>query len=139
MVTVTGIRFRCVPLLVCLPPALLLLTGCGAPSSAVRDAAAAFERDVAEHDVRGICAALAPGTRSEVESDGRAPCTSAVGENPPPVGGATRTVDVYGRQARVVLDSDTLFLSRFPQGWKVVAAGCVPRPGLPYDCTVEGG
>ena len=32
-----------------------------------------------------------------------------------------------------------LFLSQFPDGWKVVAAGCIPQPGRPYQCTVEGG
>jgi hypothetical protein len=48
-------------------------------------------------------------------------------------------VDVYGRQARAVLASDTLFLSQFSDGWKIVAAGCEPRPGRPYQCSVKGG
>jgi hypothetical protein len=39
----------------------------------------------------------------------------------------------------VVLERDTVFLSRFPTGWKVTAAGCVPRPGRPYQCAVKGG
>ncbi|MDK0523889.1 hypothetical protein [Streptomyces sp. ML-6] len=57
----------------------------------------------------------------------------------PPAGGPARTVDVYGRQARVVLTSDTLFLSQFADGWKVVAAGCRPLTGRPYQCSVKGG
>ncbi|MBT2487995.1 hypothetical protein J7E96_05490 [Streptomyces sp. ISL-96] len=58
-----------------------------------------------------------------------------------PSAGELRRVDVYRRQARVVLDSDTLFLSSFPDGWKVVAAGCEPQsePELPYRCDVKGG
>ena len=50
-----------------------------------------------------------------------------------------RRVDVHGRQARVTLTADTLFLALFSTGWKVTAAGCTPRPDQPYDCTVEGG
>lgn len=50
-----------------------------------------------------------------------------------------RVVDVYGNQARAVLATDTLFLSRFAAGWKVVAAGCSPRPEQPYQCRVNGG
>ncbi|MEU8865117.1 hypothetical protein [Streptomyces umbrinus] len=46
---------------------------------------------------------------------------------------------VYGNQARAVLSSDTLFLSRFTSGWKVVAAGCEPRPQEPYQCRIKGG
>ncbi|WP_189111633.1 hypothetical protein [Streptomyces camponoticapitis] len=48
-------------------------------------------------------------------------------------------MDVFGRQARAVLVSDTLFLSQFPDGWKVVPAGCEPHPGHPYRCSVKGG
>jgi hypothetical protein len=51
-----------------------------------------------------------------------------------------RRVDVHGRQARVRLAGDTLFLARFDAGWKVVAAGCEPQPDeQPYDCMVKGG
>ncbi|MGW0551933.1 hypothetical protein [Streptomyces altiplanensis] len=48
-------------------------------------------------------------------------------------------MDVYGHQARVVLDADTLFLPAFRDGWKVVAAGCLARPGFPYPCDLKGG
>lgn len=66
-------------------------------------------------------------------------CAIALAAEELPLGGPIRTVDVYGRQARVVLASDTLFLSQFPGGWKIVAAGCTPQPGRPYQCIVKGG
>ncbi|MEU1117626.1 hypothetical protein [Streptomyces sp. NPDC005879] len=50
-----------------------------------------------------------------------------------------RHIDVFGRQARAVTDRDTLFLSSFPGGWKVTAAGCTPRPEKPYQCLIKGG
>ncbi|WP_411574972.1 hypothetical protein [Streptomyces fradiae] len=49
-----------------------------------------------------------------------------------------RTTDVYGHQGRVVLEHDPYFVTWFPDGWKVRAAGCVPRPERPYDCRVAG-
>jgi hypothetical protein len=33
-----------------------------------------------------------------------------------------------------------VFLARFPDGWRVTAAGCVrddPDPAVPYECEVE--
>ncbi|MEV4295321.1 hypothetical protein [Microbispora rosea] len=56
--------------------------------------------------------------------------------------GAIRGVDVWGDEARVRVDGDTLFLHRFPDGWRVRAAGCRPRPdqsytGQPYECEVR--
>ncbi|MEU2072288.1 hypothetical protein [Streptomyces anulatus] len=86
-----------------------------------------------------MCASLAPDTRSELMDSEKTSCAGAVTAEELPPGGSVRTVDVYGRQARVVLASDTLFLSQFPGGWKIVAAGCTPQPGRPYQCTVKGG
>ncbi|WP_169984440.1 hypothetical protein [Microbispora sp. H10836] len=51
--------------------------------------------------------------------------------------GAVRGVDVWGDEARVRVDGDTLFLHRFPEGRRVRAAGCDPRPGQPHECEVE--
>lgn len=86
-----------------------------------------------------MCAALAPETRREVEESEKKACPDAISALELPAGGPVRDVDVYGRQARAAMASDTLFLSRFPDGWKIVAAGCEPRPGRPYQCSVKGG
>ncbi|MDQ0585580.1 hypothetical protein QF030_007758 [Streptomyces rishiriensis] len=85
-----------------------------------------------------MCSALAPQTRSEVEDSEKKVCPDAVSSQSLTAGGPLRRVDVWGRQARAVLASDTLFLSQFPDGWKIVAAGCRPRPGRPYQCSVKG-
>lgn len=51
--------------------------------------------------------------------------------------GAIRGAEVWGDEAQVRLDGDTLFLHRFPDGWRVRAAGCRPRQDMPYECEVE--
>lgn len=105
----------------------------------VRDAATVFEQHLAEGAYDRLCAALAPGTVEELEQSAGSPCAKALGEEAPPRGGALRVVDVYGDQARAVLATDTLFLSRFDSGWKIVAAGCTERPEQPYRCRIKGG
>jgi hypothetical protein len=55
-----------------------------------------------------------------------------------PAAGEVTGTDVYGQWAQVRLTGDTVFLAVFPDGWRVVAAGCTPRPERPYDCVLKG-
>ncbi|WP_433573613.1 hypothetical protein [Streptomyces sp. CA-251247] len=119
-----------------------VLTGCGAVDereAAIRSAVERFDAAVAAKDGASLCAALAPGTRSELEDSEHQPCAEAAAGLGLPPAGAVDGMDVYGQEARVVAAGDTLFLSRFTGGWKVVAAGCRPEPGQPYQCAVKGG
>lgn len=118
------------------------LAACGSTDGREADVSAAatsFERALRGGDPTAVCAALAPQTRRETEESERKPCADAVAGLNLPAGEPLDGVDVYGRQARAVLASDTLFLSQFPDGWKIVAAGCRPRSGQPYQCAVKGG
>ncbi|OQR59723.1 hypothetical protein B6E66_33745 [Streptomyces maremycinicus] len=112
--------------------------GTGQRGDRASSAATAFEKALSSGDRTALCAALAPETRKEVESSAKKACPDAISAEELPTGGPVRGVDVHGRQARAVLASDTLFLSQFPGGWKIVAAGCKPRPGQPYECSVKG-
>ncbi|MDQ0994640.1 hypothetical protein [Streptomyces sp. V3I7] len=126
---------------------LLLLaaaaSGCGATAARSGEAAAlaeTFEGMLHAHRTLAACALLAPETRSELQESQRSACASALGEQGLPEGGPVRDVEVYGRQAQVVLRDDILFLSRFDEGWRVVAAGCAAEPGEPaFTCTIKGG
>jgi hypothetical protein len=121
---------------------LVLVAGCSGTSGRATDAsvsAAAFERALESGDVGAACAVLAPQTLSEVEQSGDGACVKALPGEKLPAGGAVGAVRVYGSQAQVVLASDTLFLSHFADGWKVVAAGCRPQGDQPYQCAVQGG
>ncbi|MGO4340983.1 hypothetical protein [Pedococcus sp. 2YAF34] len=83
------------------------------------------------------CDLLAPETRKELEStDG--PCDSSLPLQVGPAGGIVRQVQVYGKDAIVHLSTDTVFLARFRDGWRVTAAACTSRGDRPYDCKIKG-
>ncbi|MFF5158028.1 hypothetical protein ACFY3N_17600 [Streptomyces sp. NPDC000348] len=122
--------------------AVAVLTSCGATSGRsdrVTEDVTRFESALRAGRHAYLCAALAPSTRQELEQSAGSRCEQAVGEQKLPPAGAVRGVEVYGGQARVVLEHDTVFLARFPTGWKVTAAGCRPRPRQPYQCEIKGG
>ncbi|MFF4646425.1 hypothetical protein [Streptomyces sp. NPDC001389] len=123
--------------------AVVAAGGCGAPGPREDDAvsaALAFESALGSSHYARACSLLAPRTRREAAAE--EDCGPALAKQNVPVaaGGASAPVaEVYGRQAMVRLTRDTLFLSQFDTGWKVVAAGCTPRPDRPYDCRIKGG
>ncbi|QGV76969.1 hypothetical protein [Streptomyces ficellus] len=133
---------RAAPLVALLAPVALSLTGCSVPPEEIRAvsaAATAFAAETVAADTAGACRYLAPGTREELAQDPGPTCATGLADADLPNPGSVRTTDVYGRQARVELDQDTYFLTSFPDGWKVNAAGCTPRPRQPYRCLVKGG
>ncbi|MEU6064957.1 hypothetical protein ABZ864_10815 [Streptomyces sp. NPDC047082] len=89
--------------------------------------------------LHAACAALAPDTRQELEQSAKDRCAEAFLEEQLPHARAVLRAQVYGRQAQAVLTTDTLFLSVFPAGWKVTAAGCVPCSQQPYQYLIKGG
>jgi hypothetical protein len=118
------------------------LTACGTlgeREAAASRAAVRFEKSIQRADGTRACAALAPQTRQELQHSAKTSCAKALFEEQLSPAGTVREVQVYGRQARVVLAADTLFLSVFPSGWKITAAGCEPRSHQPYQCQIKGG
>ncbi|MFF5922822.1 hypothetical protein ACFY8C_31575 [Streptomyces flavochromogenes] len=120
---------------------VLAAAGCGAPA-ARKDAAAAagtaFEAAVAAGDHVRACALLAPQSRRQLEQNEQKTCPAAFASQQLPTADGVEGVEAYGRQAMVRMAGDTLFLSLFTGGWKVVAAGCTHRPDQPYDCLIKG-
>ena len=121
--------------------ALLALGGCAGQGSvenaAAADAAERFARDVTA-DTPSACDLLAPQTRVQLEDSSEMSCAEALPQQDLPAAGSVRRVEVYGKDAVVHLEKDTLFLARFDDGWRVTAAGCTPNGDRPYDCDVEG-
>jgi hypothetical protein len=118
-------------------PLLLLLAGCGAsPSQAdVTSTAADFESAVAGQDLERACALLSDSVLESLDGS----CPTKLQEADLPAGTGSARTEVWGQNGQVRWQGETLFLSRFPTGWKVTAAGCSPKPAQPYDCSVSGG
>ena len=113
-----------------------LLAGCASTQQPeVEKVASTFEDPSADAEAR--CDLLAPTTLAAFEEDQTAPCTDAV-QQLSLDGGAVTSVEVWGGDAQVRMDGDTLFLTETRAGWRVAAAGCTSRGDAPYDCEVEG-
>jgi hypothetical protein len=111
-------------------------TGCAAAAQPVAaETAARFAAAVARHDGAAACALLTDDARHDTETFGRTCATQLAGLPDP---GGVVGVEVWGQTAQVRLDRDTVFLLRFPDGWRVDAAGCTPRGEAPYQCEVRG-
>ena len=121
---------------------LATVSGCAGQgnveAATVKAAASTFVRSVSTAPATA-CGLLAPETlRALEESDG--PCAEALPSSAEENGSTSvESVQVYGKDAVVHLSTDTIFLARFKQGWRVTAAGCSrQQDGRPYDCKVKG-
>ena len=117
-----------------------MLSACGgAQDVAVADTAEAFYRALGEGDGTAACALLTPATRSELEQSSGKACDQAILEELSDApGDEHEVVEVFETMAQVRWHDETVFLTRMPEGWRVLAAGCRPRAGDPYDCVVKG-
>jgi hypothetical protein len=115
---------------------LVLLTGCGnVADDDVARVATAFAQDA--QDAAARCSLLAPSTRATLTEQEAKACPDAIGAVQAGSGRVV-SVQVWGEEAQATLTDDTLFLTRTPLGWKVLAAGCKPRSQQqPYDCKLQ--
>ncbi len=117
----------------------LSLTGCGgSQDDAAVETAERFFSAVADQDGTDACDLLTPATRDELEQSSGKPCDKAIVEELKGAPEDTGEVRVYGVMAQVQWADSAVFLTRMPDGWRVLAAGCTPREDDPYDCVVKG-
>lgn len=131
---------RLTPLTVLLALALGA-AGCSSLNLGSEDAAAAasgFLAAVQAGDGAAACAFLAPVAVEEIEGDEPGSCSRKILQLDLPADGKVTGSQAYGRNAQVVLDTDTMFLTRSGDRWKVLGAGCAFRGERPYDCAVDG-
>jgi hypothetical protein len=111
----------------------------GSPADAVR----AFDAAVQRGNGAQACALLIPASADAVASDANASCADALSAGE--VGDALRArgpatalrTRRAGLQAQVRTGADVVFLAASGGAWRITAAGCDPRPGMPYDCEVQ--
>jgi len=117
----------------------VLTTGCGSQQPAATLVATKFVQALGSSNSAAACSYLAPETKSDLESSAGKSCPTALTEEDLPTAGPVEASKTFGTMAQVRFSADTLFLARFKSGWKVMAAGCSPKPGQPYDCQLQGG
>ena len=99
----------------------------------MRDVAARFVAAVAQSDTVAACALVAPrAVRRMKDQCGQVLPTFRLPTDRPD------SIQVWGDTAQARTSGDTLFLRRFAQGWRIVAAGCVSRGEEPYECELDG-
>ena len=117
---------------------MILLAGCaGRQRPAVEQTATAFLAAVGAGDTRAGCALLAPATGDLLEYRDAQTCVAALTHLPLPTGSVLDATE-RGGTAQVHTTTDTPFLTRTSQGWRIAAAGCQFRGDAPYACKVEG-
>jgi hypothetical protein len=124
-------------------PALLLpllATGCGGSAAQhdVAGTASSFQSAVAASDFTRACSLLSPQVLASFDGS----CPDGLKQAGVPTVSGIATTEVYGQNGLVRWRGGAVFVSRFPSGWKVIAAGCSPsssRPDQPYHCSVSGG
>jgi hypothetical protein len=118
-----------------------LLCSCGGgQDEAVARAADDFVQALAQQDGDSACALLAPTTSEELEQSSGQPCSKAVLDEGVIDAGARVSVQAYGTMAQVRFAQDTVFLTRYQSGWRVLAAACAPPSSQgSFDCQLQGG
>jgi hypothetical protein len=109
------------------------------PHEGPSQAALAFTRAVSDADGTRACTLLSPLVASAIAESSKTTCAEAVLHEDLPTSAPVRSVQRFGRQAQVITETDTVFLSQFPTGWKIIGAGCAPHGDAPYDCAVSKG
>ncbi len=116
------------------------LTACGSTTdSEAAEVADEFHAALVDREWSAACAMLAPATRSELKQSSGKACAKAIVAERLPTPTNPESTDVFDTAAAVQYPGETVFLTRFDDGWKVIAAGCKPRSPHPYDCTISGG
>jgi hypothetical protein len=118
---------------------LLLCTGCGSSHEGdVEQVAEQLHAALRVEDGAAACELLSEDAQEELQESGDS-CEIAILQAGLSPDGRVEKVSAYGTSAQVRYDDDVVFLADFPDGWRVIGAGCEKQPDAPYDCKVQGG
>jgi hypothetical protein len=124
---------------VCVVAAVFAVGGCGGSSDTVpaSDAAGKFVSALAVNNSATACSLLAPQAVRRIVVLRPEGCPEALPTLGLPADRPDK-VEVWSDTAQIKTKGDTLFLRKFPEGWRIVGAGCVPHGEEPYECKVDG-
>jgi hypothetical protein len=91
---------------------------------------------VADGDPSAACDMLSSHTREETAA--QTSCEEELESLELPSEGNVLRAESYGREAIVVFEDDTVFLTVSGPEWQITGAGCEERAGSAYDCEVGG-
>ena len=116
-----------------------LAAGCTSPPGrdAVAGTADRWLAAASAGDPAALCRLLTPAA-ADAAATGDETCEQAVADLDLPGAGPVGAVAVWSDRAQVRTGGDTLFLTRFEDGWRVSGAGWRPRGDRPYDCDLAG-
>ena len=97
-----------------------------------------FHAALDAEDGAAACDRLSQDAQEELASSGDS-CEAAILESGVASKGRVEKVQVFDTAAQVRYDEDVVFLADYPDGWKIIAAGCTPEAEAPYDCQIDGG
>jgi hypothetical protein len=119
--------------------AVFVLTGCAASHEAdVEQVAEQLHAALRVEDGAAACELLSEDAQEELQESGDSCEVAVLGAGLSP-DGRVEKVSAYGTSAQVQYDDDVVFLADFPEGWRVIGAGCEKQADAPYDCKVQGG
>jgi len=119
--------------------AVMLASGCSSTQEGeVEQVAEQLHAAVRADDGAAACELLSEEAQDELQESGES-CEVAVLDAGLSPDGRVEKVSVYDTSGQVRYDDDVVFLSEFPDGWKVIGVGCEKQAAAPYDCTVQGG
>jgi hypothetical protein len=118
---------------------LIVASGCSSTHEAdVEQVAEQLHAALRVEDGAAACELLSEDAQEELQESGDS-CEVAVLEAGLSPDGRVEKVSAYGTSAQVRYDDDVIFLGDFPEGWRIIGAGCEEQADAPYDCKVQGG
>ncbi|MGI8662113.1 MAG: hypothetical protein ACR2LQ_02745 [Acidimicrobiales bacterium] len=122
--------------------AVVSLGGCAtrdADAARATEAVVGFYEAFAAGDGAAACQALSEQAVHEVEKSSSKSCAEGIVDEQLDDPGQHVDTEVFGDEALATFESDTAFVTHVGSTWLVAAAGCEPKAGEPYDCTIQGG
>ena len=119
---------------------LIGLSGCSsAQESEVSHVAEQLHAALKNEDGAAACDLLSDDAQEQLQEAEGSSCEVAILETGLNLNGRIEKVEVFGTAGQVRYDDDVVFLADYPDGWKVIGAGCEKQAAEPYDCQIQGG